>query len=277
MSTLIHRIAGCVACVAEGTGVLQAQQVELSLVTDAAVPGVAAVDFRQVLNPSVAGDAWLAGELRDCTTDLGATFRLVTDVHPQDPNFADFVVPDRDGEGASPAERMTTFLNVPTASPSVAGRFGLSRAPDPLAPPGALLGPLAIDAVGAFEFPTVAGLAGYWARVSVHVPESLAIYPLYVAEQQQPGTLVFARGVLAWSTNSSVAQPPTVRETPWVLGVILPTACPGDVDGDLDVDIDDLLLVLGGFGVGSGGDADGDGDTDLDDVLQVLGTLGANC
>jgi hypothetical protein len=53
---------------------------------------------------------------------------------------------------------------------------------------------------------------------------------------------------------------------------------PGDVDGDGDVDLDDLLLVLGSFGnpgPGSPGDADGDGDTDLDDLLLVLGNFGA--
>jgi hypothetical protein len=62
-------------------------------------------------------------------------------------------------------------------------------------------------------------------------------------------------------------------------GDVLPTAeCPGDVDDDGDIDLDDLLLVLGFFGSGgSGGDADGDGDTDLDDLLLVLGGFGAAC
>jgi hypothetical protein len=50
--------------------------------------------------------------------------------------------------------------------------------------------------------------------------------------------------------------------------------CTGDVDGDGDTDLDDLLLVLGNFGGGAAGDADGDGDTDLDDLLLVLGNFG---
>ena len=50
--------------------------------------------------------------------------------------------------------------------------------------------------------------------------------------------------------------------------------CSGDLDGDGDSDLDDLLLVLGAFGVNNGGDADGDGDTDLDDLLIVLGDFG---
>jgi hypothetical protein len=54
-------------------------------------------------------------------------------------------------------------------------------------------------------------------------------------------------------------------------------ACLGDLDGDHDRDLDDLLLVLGNFGVGAAGDADGDGDTDLDDLLLVLGTFGTPC
>lgn len=53
--------------------------------------------------------------------------------------------------------------------------------------------------------------------------------------------------------------------------------CTGDLDNDNDVDLDDLLLVLGAFGVGAGGDADGDLDTDLDDLLLVLGNFGVPC
>jgi len=56
--------------------------------------------------------------------------------------------------------------------------------------------------------------------------------------------------------------------------------CPGDLDGDNDVDLDDLTLLLGDFGCMSGGctgDIDGDGDTDLDDLVLLLGAYGAVC
>ncbi len=49
----------------------------------------------------------------------------------------------------------------------------------------------------------------------------------------------------------------------------------GDIDGDGDVDFDDLNLVLGNWNAGDGGDADGDGDTDFDDLNIVLANWGA--
>ena len=51
-------------------------------------------------------------------------------------------------------------------------------------------------------------------------------------------------------------------------------ACPGDADGDGDIDITDLGFVLAQFGmVGPGleGDLDGDGDVDVTDLGIVLG------
>ena len=52
------------------------------------------------------------------------------------------------------------------------------------------------------------------------------------------------------------------------------TACPGDVDGTGDVDVDDLLLILSGWGGDGDGDADGDGDVDVDDLLLAIGNFG---
>jgi len=63
----------------------------------------------------------------------------------------------------------------------------------------------------------------------------------------------------------------------FMLGDLVVTAyeegCPGDLDGDEAVDIDDLLVVIGGWG-GDDGDVDGDGVTDIEDLLLLLAGFG---
>lgn len=57
--------------------------------------------------------------------------------------------------------------------------------------------------------------------------------------------------------------------------------CPGDVDGDDDVDLADLSALLEDFGVsgtpGMPGDLDGDDDVDLADLSALLENFGASC
>ncbi len=58
--------------------------------------------------------------------------------------------------------------------------------------------------------------------------------------------------------------------------------CPGDVDGDWDVDLFDLTTLLSSYGTLSGatrecGDLDGDGDVDLSDLATLLGCWGETC
>ena len=53
--------------------------------------------------------------------------------------------------------------------------------------------------------------------------------------------------------------------------------CPEDLDGDGVVGVNDLLALLGGFGIGDDGDVDGDGDTDVNDVLLLLAAYGSTC
>ncbi len=53
--------------------------------------------------------------------------------------------------------------------------------------------------------------------------------------------------------------------------------CPGDLDGDNDVDQADLGILLGSYGQDAGGDLDGDGDTDQADLGILLGNYGADC
>lgn len=58
--------------------------------------------------------------------------------------------------------------------------------------------------------------------------------------------------------------------------------CPGDIDGDHDVDSTDLSLLLTNFGLPSGatledGDVDGDGDVDSTDLSLLLTVFGSSC
>jgi hypothetical protein len=53
--------------------------------------------------------------------------------------------------------------------------------------------------------------------------------------------------------------------------------CPGDLDGDNDVDQADLAILLAAYGVNNSGDLDGDGDTDTADLAILLANWGATC
>jgi hypothetical protein len=58
--------------------------------------------------------------------------------------------------------------------------------------------------------------------------------------------------------------------------------CPGDLDGDRDVDLADLAQLLGNYGTTQGatyedGDLDEDGDVDLADLAALLGVYGITC
>ena len=55
--------------------------------------------------------------------------------------------------------------------------------------------------------------------------------------------------------------------------------CPGDLDGDVDVDLTDLAILLSDFDCTSGcaGDVDGDDDTDLTDLAILLANFDLTC
>ena len=59
----------------------------------------------------------------------------------------------------------------------------------------------------------------------------------------------------------------------WVSRIILPIE--GDLDGDGDVDIQDLAILLASYHVDAGGDIDGDGDTDIQDLAILLANYGS--
>jgi hypothetical protein len=63
---------------------------------------------------------------------------------------------------------------------------------------------------------------------------------------------------------------------------LLDAACPGDLDGDQSIGLQDLAYLLGNFGTPSGavyadGDLDGDGDVDLQDLANLLAAFGTTC
>ena len=64
-----------------------------------------------------------------------------------------------------------------------------------------------------------------------------------------------------------------------ITGVSPEPSCIGDLDGDLDVDLTDLALLLSDFDCTSGcvGDVDGDGDTDLTDLALLLANFDQAC
>lgn len=60
-----------------------------------------------------------------------------------------------------------------------------------------------------------------------------------------------------------------------------PSVCPGDLDGSLIVDIQDLAVMLGNYGsvdaAPEDGDVDGDGDVDIEDLAALLANFGSLC
>lgn len=51
--------------------------------------------------------------------------------------------------------------------------------------------------------------------------------------------------------------------------------CTGDLDGNGDVGVDDLLTLLAAYSQNANGDCDDDGDTDVDDILTLISAWGA--
>jgi hypothetical protein len=79
-----------------------------------------------------------------------------------------------------------------------------------------------------------------------------------------------------------------IRMTRSVVGYLVDHAgvhvigCDGDLDGDNDVDLSDLAILLANYGMTEGatyenGDLDGDGDVDLNDLAALLAVYGTSC
>ena len=96
-----------------------------------------------------------------------------------------------------------------------------------------------------------------------------------------------------WGDYFDITVDPVDDETFWMVGEYatnfnnsvvwqiwvsqLEVSCPGDVNNDNVVDVDDILLIISGFGGGGfSGDANGDGLIDVNDILITIKGWG-NC
>ena len=109
-----------------------------------------------------------------------------------------------------------------------------------------------------------------WGQVSYDISE--------IADDQ---TTVYIRWTMGTSDNST-SYPGWNIDDVEIWAVSLAPNCPGDLDGDLDVDLADLSAMLANYGTTSGaeyedGDMDGDGDVDLSDLSALLAVYGTTC
>jgi hypothetical protein len=109
-------------------------------------------------------------------------------------------------------------------------------------------------------------------RITGTATSSLVILPVEPADQGAYDCVVTALLGGLCSTTSDAAT----------LTVNPAADCPGDLDGDRDIDLADLSQLLGSYGTTSGatpedGDLDGDGDVDLSDLSLLLGVYGTTC
>jgi hypothetical protein len=115
-----------------------------------------------------------------------------------------------------------------------------------------------------------------WLVVEMHVeespPGSIGVWPGCNAVGQTDAT--FFRAPDCDFTLYVPLEDIGYPDVHWVNSVIGTTdLCPGDFDGDGDVDTADLLFLLGAWGTPDG-DVDGDGDTDTADLLALLAAWG---
>jgi len=94
------------------------------------------------------------------------------------------------------------------------------------------------------------------------------------------GTSALRFGNVQLTTTGGVAIPTMLENG----SIVVQAGLAGDVDGDCDVDVVDIMLVAGRWGATRGSarydaryDLDGDGDIDITDIMQVVAHWGEHC
>jgi hypothetical protein len=98
---------------------------------------------------------------------------------------------------------------------------------------------------------------------------------------QHDGSVCFGGGV-AINDRGDIGfmaslTPSGNNQVEWGSGMFIAYATvdvPGDLDGDGDVDLADLGILLASYEIDDGGDLDGDGDTDTADLGVLLADFG---
>ena len=125
---------------------------------------------------------------------------------------------------------------------------------------------------------------GSWTLVATMGPETFegwTEYTFLVSEFVTPTSQVKVRFEASDLGSGSVVEAGIDDFTVSSLQCEDPS-CPGDLDGDHDIDLADLAILLANYGMTSGatyddGDLDGDGDVDVSDLATLLAVYGTSC
>jgi hypothetical protein len=98
----------------------------------------------------------------------------------------------------------------------------------------------------------------------------------------QARSIIYNTAYDIWFAFPYCPLPPPPRHLDALAAVLaVPPWCPGDFNGDRNVDLADLSILIAHFGSSvdrcSNGDLDGDGDVDLADLSVLIARFGTNC
>jgi aminopeptidase N len=136
-------------------------------------------------------------------------------------------------------------------------------------------------AAGAVPFTLEYGASNYTATLSFDAPLPVGDYTLTVRDSVQSAQEIALDGEIADPLDPQAL--PSGEGLPGGDAVLnFFVRCPGDLDGDLDVDLEDIRRLLQHYGIMGDvtyedGDLDRDGDVDLADLTALLAVYGTSC